>query len=93
MLTSTPTFLTAAAAILLHATSTFAAVDLDTSPYRVPDSLAAILAVNGSGNHYPTDITRNIVPKPLHSHNDYWRDVCPCPTPFFLPSSPLGQNT
>lgn len=27
---------------------------------------------------YPTDFTREIVPKPFHSHNDYWRDV-----PFF----------
>lgn len=25
--------------------------------------------------HYPTDFTREIVPKPIHSHNDYWRDV------------------
>ncbi|OCK79731.1 hypothetical protein K432DRAFT_299187, partial [Lepidopterella palustris CBS 459.81] len=24
---------------------------------------------------YPTDLTRGIVPKPFHSHNDYWRDV------------------
>ncbi|KAF1832187.1 hypothetical protein BDW02DRAFT_571342 [Decorospora gaudefroyi] len=24
---------------------------------------------------YPTDFTRDILPKPLHSHNDYWRDV------------------
>lgn len=24
---------------------------------------------------YPTDLTRGIVPKPIHSHNDYWRDV------------------
>ncbi|EDU44026.1 hypothetical protein PtrSN002B_006657 [Pyrenophora tritici-repentis] len=24
---------------------------------------------------YPTDFTRNILPKPFHSHNDYWRDV------------------
>ncbi|KAI5817869.1 hypothetical protein BZA77DRAFT_386530 [Pyronema omphalodes] len=24
---------------------------------------------------YPTDFTRGIFPKPLHSHNDYWRDV------------------
>lgn len=24
---------------------------------------------------YPTDFTREIVPKPFHSHNDYWRDV------------------
>ncbi|KAI9696656.1 MAG: hypothetical protein M1820_008105 [Bogoriella megaspora] len=24
---------------------------------------------------YPTDLTREIVPKAFHSHNDYWRDV------------------
>ncbi|CAL1695464.1 unnamed protein product [Somion occarium] len=24
---------------------------------------------------YPTQFTQNIVPKPIHSHNDYWRDV------------------
>jgi len=24
---------------------------------------------------YPTDFTRNIVPKAIHSHNDYWREV------------------
>ncbi|KKY22208.1 putative alkaline phosphatase [Diplodia seriata] len=24
---------------------------------------------------YPTDLTRGIIPKPFHSHNDYWRDV------------------
>ncbi|GFF42467.1 hypothetical protein IFM58399_06625 [Aspergillus lentulus] len=24
---------------------------------------------------YPTDFTRGIVPIPVHSHNDYWRDV------------------
>ncbi|KAF2742187.1 hypothetical protein M011DRAFT_378379, partial [Sporormia fimetaria CBS 119925] len=23
---------------------------------------------------YPTDFTRDIVPKPIHSHNDYWRN-------------------
>ncbi|VDB86508.1 unnamed protein product [Peniophora sp. CBMAI 1063] len=25
--------------------------------------------------HYPTQLTQGIVPKPIHSHNDYWRDV------------------
>ncbi|KAL2866261.1 uncharacterized protein BJX67DRAFT_356072 [Aspergillus lucknowensis] len=25
--------------------------------------------------NYPTDFTRGIVPIPVHSHNDYWRDV------------------
>jgi len=30
---------------------------------------------NSSLIHYPTQFTQNIVPKPIHSHNDYWRDV------------------
>ncbi|KAA6413157.1 MAG: hypothetical protein FRX48_02901 [Lasallia pustulata] len=25
--------------------------------------------------HYPTDLTQGIVPKPIHSHNDYWRPI------------------
>ena len=25
--------------------------------------------------HWPTDLTRGILPIPCHSHNDYWRDV------------------
>ncbi|KAG8530294.1 uncharacterized protein KY384_004796 [Bacidia gigantensis] len=25
--------------------------------------------------HYPTDFSRDILPKACHSHNDYWRDV------------------
>lgn len=28
--------------------------------------------------HYPTSFTQGIIPKPFHSHNDYWR-----PVPFF----------
>lgn len=26
-------------------------------------------------DHWPTDFTRDILPKPCHSHNDYWREV------------------
>jgi len=85
MLRSNHTFLTAAAGILLDATSAYAAVDLDTSPCRVPGSLAAILAVNGSGDHYPTDTTRNLVPKPVHGYDDYWRGVY---LPYFYPLLP-----
>ncbi|KAF7587287.1 hypothetical protein BBP40_007480 [Aspergillus hancockii] len=34
---------------------------------------------HGSNEYgYPTDFTRGIMPIPIHSHNDYWRDV-----PFF----------
>ncbi|KIK71089.1 hypothetical protein GYMLUDRAFT_148202 [Collybiopsis luxurians FD-317 M1] len=30
---------------------------------------------NSSLLQYPTQFTQNIVPKQIHSHNDYWRDV------------------
>ncbi|KAK5058814.1 hypothetical protein LTR84_011078 [Exophiala bonariae] len=30
---------------------------------------------NNDAYTYPTDLTRGIIPKPIHSHNDYWRDV------------------
>ena len=49
-------------------------LQLGTSPYEVPAVLGGLLDKNGSGYSYPTDLTRNIVPKMLHSHNDYWRD-------------------
>jgi hypothetical protein len=41
------------------------------------DALQNILMNTDKTNkyHYPTDFTREIVPKPFHSHNDYWRDV------------------
>ncbi|KAJ9617131.1 Altered inheritance of mitochondria protein 6 [Cladophialophora chaetospira] len=48
------------------------AVGLDIST-----TLQNILAntQNSDGYTYPTDLTRGIVVKPIHSHNDYWRDV------------------
>ncbi|KAK5278230.1 hypothetical protein LTR40_009410, partial [Exophiala xenobiotica] len=30
---------------------------------------------NSDAYTYPTDFTRGIIPKPIHSHNDYWRDI------------------
>jgi hypothetical protein len=48
---------------------------------------AAAAAHQGDGNDndndneyhhkytYPTDVTQGIIPKPIHSHNDYWRAV------------------
>lgn len=43
----------------------------------VPGALQNILKNTDNSNKYkyPTDLTRGIIPKPLHSHNDYWRDV------------------
>ncbi|EXJ76580.1 uncharacterized protein A1O5_01088 [Cladophialophora psammophila CBS 110553] len=43
----------------------------------ISNTLQNILAntQKSDGYSYPTDLTRGIVPKPIHSHNDYWRDV------------------
>lgn len=43
----------------------------------VSSSLQSILqnAHNNPAYTYPTDLTRGIVPKAIHSHNDYWRDI------------------
>ncbi|KAL8388833.1 hypothetical protein RB595_008962 [Gaeumannomyces hyphopodioides] len=43
----------------------------------VPGQLQRILddARDDPLYRYPTSLTRDIVPKPVHSHNDYWRDV------------------
>lgn len=50
---------------------------VDSVPHDISATLQNILAnTHGSNLYtYPTDLTRGIVPKPLHSHNDYWRDV------------------
>jgi hypothetical protein len=42
-------------------------------------ALQSILSQAGTGNYtYPTSFTQGIIPKALHSHNDYWR-----PVPFY----------
>ncbi|KAK3707349.1 hypothetical protein LTR37_012193 [Vermiconidia calcicola] len=50
------------------------------SDLSVSHPLQAILsnAHSGSLYTYPTDLTQGIVPKPIASHNDYWR-----PLPFY----------
>ncbi|KAF2496756.1 hypothetical protein BU16DRAFT_525894 [Lophium mytilinum] len=64
-----------------------------TSATPIPDvskSLQNILKnTDGSKLYtYPTDLTRGIIPKPFHSHNDYWRDV-----PFYSALSYGGVST
>ena len=48
----------------------------------LPDEIHRILGSWGRPGHigaglssWPTDFTRDILPKPCHSHNDYWRTV------------------
>jgi hypothetical protein len=54
----------------------FALVGAVTAQNR---ALQSILAQAGTGNYtYPTSLTQDIIPKALHSHNDYWR-----PVPFY----------
>ncbi|KAH8887224.1 hypothetical protein GQ53DRAFT_809236 [Thozetella sp. PMI_491] len=65
----------AAAAGLLAAPLAIAQSDIPLS-----DSLQAVLSAAGASPlyKYPTSLTQGIVPKALHSHNDYWR-----PVPFY----------
>ena len=44
-------------------------VDNLVKDWGKPGHIGAYLA------HWPTDFTRDILPIPCHSHNDYWRDV------------------
>jgi hypothetical protein len=70
----------ASAALVAFATTVLAApLYAPTTPegLDISTSLQNILAnTDGSKAYtYPTDLTRGIIPKPIHSHNDYWRDV------------------
>lgn len=56
---------------------------LAAAPYAVafaPDVSAALQQILNQAHQgplytYPTSLTQGIVPKLIHSHNDYWRDV------------------
>ncbi|KAJ3875242.1 hypothetical protein F5051DRAFT_414620 [Lentinula edodes] len=41
----------------------------------VLDQITILEQSNSTLLQYPTQFTQNIVPKQIHSHNDYWRDV------------------
>ena len=58
------------AAPLLYPQASLKRLDLSST-------LQNILANTEKSNayKYPTDLTRGILPRPLHSHNDYWRDL------------------
>ncbi|KAI0051764.1 hypothetical protein FA95DRAFT_1602517 [Auriscalpium vulgare] len=50
-------------------------IQLATSKPSVDQWIAALEQSNSTLLQYPTQLTQNIVPKAIHSHNDYWRDV------------------
>ncbi|KAJ6575212.1 hypothetical protein B0H19DRAFT_632556 [Mycena capillaripes] len=50
-------------------------VGLSSQRPGVLDEITMLEATNSTLLRYPTDFTQNIVPKNIHSHNDYWRDV------------------
>lgn len=57
--------------------SAFCAPVLNTPALPISSALQNILdnTDNSDLYSYPTDITRGVIPKPIHSHNDYWRDL------------------
>jgi hypothetical protein len=67
--------------ILLSLAVMFATLLLLAAPFAFGQSdiplsqdIQNVLAVsNSSLYHYPTDLTQGIMPKNVHSHNDYWR--------------------
>ncbi|PYH88983.1 hypothetical protein BO71DRAFT_390537 [Aspergillus ellipticus CBS 707.79] len=50
---------------------------LPTQAVAATSELQSVLKNTHGGNEYgyPTDFTRGIMPIPVHSHNDYWRDI------------------
>lgn len=68
----------------------FALPALFTGSFAYSEALQNILKNTEKSDKYtyPTDFTRDIVPKPFHSHNDYWRDV-----PFYEGISYGGIST
>lgn len=72
---------TTATTILLSIAIMFATLFLLAAPFVMGQSdiplsqdIQSVLAVNNNSlYHYPTDLTQGIMPKNVHSHNDYWR--------------------
>ncbi|KAG8628545.1 hypothetical protein KVT40_004418 [Elsinoe batatas] len=63
-----------AVASLLILTATISAQAQSDIPLSAP--LQKILANTGAPQYqYPTQLTQDIVPKAIHSHNDYWRQL------------------
>ena len=74
-----PPSLSATTMLRLLLSVAVAALAVAQSDIPVSKPLQKILDKAGTGIYtYPTALTQGIIPKPLHSHNDYWR-----PVPFY----------
>ncbi|KII85730.1 hypothetical protein PLICRDRAFT_178761 [Plicaturopsis crispa FD-325 SS-3] len=51
------------------------AAALATAKPSILDDIASLEKSQSPLLHYPTQFTQGIVPKAIHSHNDYWREV------------------
>ncbi|TAQ90208.1 hypothetical protein B7494_g1506 [Chlorociboria aeruginascens] len=80
---SSPRCLTIALAIGSQLSVSYAALDVSLSLQDVLNK-----AHQGPLYLYPTSFTQGIVPKGIHSHNDYWRDV-----PFYTALSVGAVST
>ncbi|KAF5367060.1 hypothetical protein D9758_003887 [Tetrapyrgos nigripes] len=55
--------------------STLALIPVTFASPGVEDQIALLKSSNSTLLGYPTQFSQGIVPKQIHSHNDYWRDV------------------
>ncbi|KAL4926057.1 uncharacterized protein BDV17DRAFT_270372 [Aspergillus undulatus] len=65
----------ASRSLLAAASALFLAIPTE-AVQQVSELQSILKNTHGSSEYrYPTDFTRGILPIPVHSHNDYWRDV------------------
>ncbi|KAH8119824.1 hypothetical protein DFH11DRAFT_10612 [Phellopilus nigrolimitatus] len=61
--------------VALKITATLLLCQVSSGKPGVDTQIAILEDSNSTLLQYPTQFTQNIVPKSIHSHNDYWRDV------------------
>lgn len=62
---------------MMQLRSLFLSLSSAATAFAISSELQNILQNTDKSNAYtyPTDLTRGIIPVPVHSHNDYWRDI------------------
>ncbi|KAL5519312.1 hypothetical protein ACEPAH_995 [Sanghuangporus vaninii] len=61
--------------VLSYMATLFLSGNVVLAKLGIISQIAFLESSNSPLLQYPSDFTQNIVPKPIHSHNDYWRDV------------------